>query len=448
MASLSLNPVVDVVVQVSPLSAPRRAFDTSLIIGPSTVIAPERLRLYEGTDAMLEDGFARTSPEYLAAQLYFSQSPRPRKIMVGRLMAKSILTMALADAGTGYKIGDVLAITGGGGSGGSVKVTGTDSKTGAVTTIAFLTGGTGYATAATAATTGGAGTGCTINIQTVGTESFVSAVAACRAANMEWYAVSCLDATKADILAVAAYIETALPTSTQFYTTRDADVPDNVAGNIFATLKGLQYSRSMGLYSTSSPYAAVSIMGYAMRANTGLANSAYTLKFKKMPGVATEGLSPTQVGNIEGNNGNLYVNRGHYYDMYEQGVMANGQFFDEIINLDMLSNNIQLNVMDMLYKLPKVAQTESGITQLIAACNSACEKSVRQGFLAPGKWTGQQVLALSPGDTLPLGYLVQSEAIKDQDQADREARKSPPIYVSIKEAGAVHSVTIGVYVSR
>lgn len=368
MASLSLNPIVDVVVQVSPLSAPRRAFDTGLIIGSSTVISTsDRVQLYESTDAMLQDGFKATDEEYIAAQLYFSQSPRPTKLLVG--------------------------------------VKG-------------------------------------------GSESFLEAVTACRAKNTEWYAVSCLDAAKADVVAIAAYIETATPTSVQFFTTSAADVPTATAGNVFASLKALKYSRTLGQYSTSSPYAAVSIMGYAMRANTGLANSAYTLKFKREPGVTAEALTATQVTAIAGDNGNVYINRGYYYDMFEQGVMANGQFFDEVINLDMLANNIQLNVMDKLYQFPKVPQTEAGVTQLVNACNQACDRAVLQGFLAPGVWTGQPILNLNTGDILPAGYLVQSEPINNQAQADREARKSPPIYVAIKEAGAIHSVTIGVYVSR
>lgn len=51
-------------------------------------------------------------------------------------------------------------------------------------------------------------------------------------------------------------------------------------------------------------------------------------------------------------------------------------------------------------------------------------------------------------DTLPGGYLIQSEPIDSQSQADRDARKAPPIYVSLKLAGAIHHVTISVDVNR
>ena len=39
--------------------------------------------------------------------------------------------------------------------------------------------------------------------------------------------------------------------------------------------------------------------------------------------------------------------------------MADATRFDEILNLDMLSNNIQLNIMDLLYQSTKVPQTDA-----------------------------------------------------------------------------------------
>lgn len=522
MATQSLNPVVDVVVQVSPLAAPRRAFDTGMIVGSNEIIpAADGFRLYETIDAILEDGFTVETPEYKAASLYFGRSPRPRKLMIGTTQLQAINDFALNNPGSGYSVGNILTAAGGTGgrftvtsvadAGGVMQVainapgmgyeegdiltisddtgtgctlvvtevgedgevtgieigtagsgysTATNQATvvapvggsgctidiiavgvaGAITGLTLLDGGTGYSAATGQNTTAGDGTGCTIDIIMVGTASFATTVANLRAKNAEWYAVSCLDTIKEEILAVAEYVEAATPTTAQFFTTSDPTV--------LPALKALKRNRSIGQYSTTNPYAAVSIMGYAMRANTGLANSAYTLKFKQEPGVLVEPISTTELLNIKENNGNVYINRGIYYDIFEEGVMADGSFFDELINLDMLANDIQLNVMDKLVKLPKVPQTEPGVTQLVEACISACNKAVTRGFLAPGKWTGQEILNLQTGDYLIQGFLVQSEAIADQDEADREARKSPPIYIAVKESGAVHGVLIGVYVAR
>lgn len=448
MATLPISDVVDVVVNVSPLSAPRRAFDLGLIIGSSAVIEEaDRVQLYSGnfTDAMLEAGFADTDEEYQAALIYAQQNPKPTKVLIGRISTTSILTVAIADAGTGYEVGDELVISGGTNGVARVDTVGTSGE---VTAITLITGGYGYTTGTGVATTSETGTGATLDI-TAGTESFTSALRACRLANAEWYgAYVCGVTDEADVLELSAYAQQAEPTMALFYDNLiTAGVLEGYKTNILAQLVALKYNKVFPMISKTA-YKAVSAMAYALRNNTQLANSAYTMKFKQLPGCTVDNFSATEVANIEKYNGNVYINRGSYYDMLEQGTMPNGQFFDEVLSLDMIKNDIQLNIMDKLYKAPKVPQTESGITTLVDACNSACQKYVTIGFLAPGLWTGDAILNLKNGDLLNTGYLVQSEAINNQSVADREARKAPPIYVAIKEAGAIHSVTIGVYVVR
>lgn len=280
-------------------------------------------------------------------------------------------------------------------------------------------------------------------------ESIVAAVQDCRAKSSEWYVVVCPDITSpADHLLLAAWAEAAVPSSVYAYTTADADCITNAATDIGSLLKALNYKRTIGQYSTTSLYAIVAIMGYAMGANNGLANSAYTLKFKGEVGITVEDLTQTKMGYLDGKNLNSYLNYGNYYNIFQQGKMANGYFFDEIINLDMLRNDIQLNCMDLLYQNTKIPQTDAGQAQILLACNNACELAVDRGFLAPGVWTGVQVLNLNYGDTLDKGYACQSQSFANQAAADREARKAMPVYIAIKEAGAIHSIVIGVYINR
>lgn len=283
-------------------------------------------------------------------------------------------------------------------------------------------------------------------------ETATEAVQACRTANSEWYTCVVCGVETADIKAIIAYVEQAAPTTTYFYNVSGTSVLDKTgeADDIFIWAREKLYRRSIGLYcgQGDTPDSAAGLMGYAMGNNTSLANSAYTLAYKTLPGVTPDSLTDAQVEYIKSHNGNVYIQRGEYYNLVEQGMMADGSSFDEIINLDMLSNNIQLNVMDLLYQNPKIPQTDAGITQIINVINQACEKAVSIGFIAPGKWNGSAVLNLATGDTLSKGYLVQSELIDDQSQADRDARKAPPIYVAIKLAGAVEYVTIMVDVNR
>ena len=84
MAGLSVSDLVNVTVNVSPTAAANRGFGTLLIIGDSAVISPtERVRSYSSLPGVLAD-FIITTPEYLAAQIYFAQIPQPSTLMIGR----------------------------------------------------------------------------------------------------------------------------------------------------------------------------------------------------------------------------------------------------------------------------------------------------------------------------------------------------------------------------
>ena len=369
MPTLSLNDIVNVIVSINPVATVRAGFNLGLIIGTSSVISTsDRVKTYADLASMVDDGFSITDSEYEVATLYFSQTPRPSRVAIGRW-------------------------------------------------------------------------------DDVGGETVVQAVTACREKNTDWYACMVCDADKAEILAVAAYIETAVPASTFFYTTADADVKSGTAGNVVITLQSSEYKRTLGQYSTVAN-AVAAIMGYAMGANTGLENSAYTLAYKKEVGVIPEALSDTEVNAIKGMNGNVYINRGLTYNLFEQGIMCDGTPFDELLNLDTITDDIKKSVMDALTSYPKVPQTEDGVSILINAITGPCDKARTRGFLAPGVWSAPPVLSLNTGDTLSTGYMILADSIVNQTQEDRDARKSPPIYVAIKLAGAIEHVVINVLVNR
>ena len=236
------------------------------------------------------------------------------------------------------------------------------------------------------------------------------------------------------------------------YTTKDPAVYNTADGGIFSKLKNKGFRRTFGQYSTAHDDAVVAIVGWAMGAMTAVAGSAYTLAYKQEVGVDTENTMQTfttnQVNAIKSFNGNVYINRGTYYNIFEEGKMADGSWFDEIIFLDKFINDCQLAVMDLLVASNKIPQTESGMTRIKNAIQTECDNLRRIGFISEGVWKGASILNLNNGDTLPGGYVVQSEPIDAQIQADRDARKAPPIYISLKLAGAIHHVTIQIDVNR
>lgn len=91
----------------------------------------------------------------------------PFGITSGTRNTGAITAVVINAAGSGYKIGDVLTVSGGGGTNGKVYVE-TISSTGQILSVSLMRCGSGYSVTTGAATTGGTGTSATVNISTVG----------------------------------------------------------------------------------------------------------------------------------------------------------------------------------------------------------------------------------------------------------------------------------------
>jgi hypothetical protein len=278
-----------------------------------------------------------------------------------------------------------------------------------------------------------------------GSETAVQAVTICRAANLNWYGVMVCGASKAEIISLATYIESCTPSSVLFYTTSDSDVLTATANNVMDTLRDSSIRRTLGQFS-SVAYAVASIMGYAMASSNGQSS---TLKFKDEPNVAVEPVTSTQVTNILSQNGNVYIARGNSIKTFENGRMADGTPFDEVLGLDRLTNSLQTNAINALKINPKIPQTEEGITLLLNSLTPSLEAERKRSFLAPGVWNAVAILNLNTGDMMNSGYVIQAGLISDQTQSDRDNRIAPNIYICIKLAGAIEKVAlISVNVNR
>lgn len=470
VATLPLSTVVDVSVLISPQAPATPTFNQGLIIGTSPVIgsvtgANPRLRQYTTLAQIAADGFSLASPEYIAASIYFSQSPAPLYIWIGRQDLTAIASLSLgAVPGTGYAVGDLFNIVQGGASLGVGQVTA--EAAGIPTAVAVIGGrqGTLYTVANNLATTAitGVGINLEVDVTAVG-ETPLQAVQACRLASPNWYLVCALTAVDVDHIAIGTWAQAQTPQCVYFYTTGTAAALNGTAGtDPFSTLKTGSFSRAFGLYSTTqgglfpnNAYSQAAAMGVAMGRNTGLNGSYFTMKFKQLVGIAPENptLSQTQISSLESRGANLHLSFANTFSWLEQGTVANGQFFDEILNLDMLASDMQFSCVDLLVSNPAILQTNSGQTQILNAILGACARSAARGFISGGNWSGPNItglntILLANGAPLPNGYTALSDVYANQAQSDRDARKSMPVYVPIIESGAVHSILIGVFVQQ
>ena len=465
MSTLPLTPVVNAYYNLQAISAPRSGFNLGAIVGNTLVNhAPVTGTIFVSVDEMIEAGYSLTDPEVLAAQVYFAATSHPGQLYVYTWIDEATKAYSeytgpisngntVAFNSTTYTIGDgtsstttvenlITVVTTAGG---------TASYSNQVLRISLSSSLTGSEAVAPSLTVS-KGTGDDVEeVKTYtgfDSKSAVTTVQEMRTSNSEWYALAfCKELTNEEILSVASYIESSSIYSTFFIKTSSMDVVNNVEGNLFEQLRNLKYNRTIGI-ATQQPYTHIGAMAYPMGQISDKANSSFTIGLKSIPGCLTDSYTSQQVRNIESNYGNVYISRGSYYNLLEEGRVFSGAWYDEIIQLDKLANTIQLDVMDLLYQNPKIAQTEGGVSRIMAKISGACQTAVKTGFIAPGQWNGVEVLNLTAGDYLPDGYLIQAESINDQSQADRDARKCPYIYVAVKLAGAIQSVVIQIDVNR
>lgn len=491
---LSIGDVVNVSVVMSPLAAAVRNFGALLVLGSSNVIdTTERIRTYATLDSVAAD-FGNTAPEYLSADLYFSQSPQPSTLYIGRyaqtatsgqlvgptLSAQQQTLTNFTSVTTGAidilidgVAADETAITFAGNANlNAVAATLTTALAGVATvtwdathqrfTITSATTGSESTVAFATAPGSGVDVAPLFGFQStqggrlvVGSdvETLLEGVQACADKSTDWYGLYCAPVSPqsdADNLAVAAFIEAASPSRIFGITTQAAAVVDPAqSSDIASQLKALLYKRTFIQYSSSSPYAAASLFGRAFTVDFTAQNSTITLKFKQEPGVAAETLTESQAAALTAKNCNVFINYNNATAIIQQGVMCNGFYFDEVHGLDWLQNQAQTNIFNALYTSPtKIPQTDAGINVLVTTMDSTCEAGVNNGLIAPGVWTGPAVGALASGQTLAKGYYNYAAPISTQSSADRAARKAPVIQCAIKLAGAVHFANVIINVNR
>ncbi|MGR7993835.1 DUF3383 domain-containing protein [Xanthobacter sp. ZOL 2024] len=487
---LAVSDVVNVTVTISPTAAATRNFGAGLIIGTTDVIdVGERIRSYSDMDDVAAD-FGSTDPEYIGATRFFAQDPQPSLVYIGRwgqtathgtlrggvLTASEQLTSAWTSITDGaFKIdidGTTKTVTGlnfssalnmpgiaalidAGLSGGSVTW---DANSGRFVVKSDTTGTSstvGYAVAPTSGTDISATlklTSALAGTPVVGiaAESLTEAIEAFVDKSGDWYAAMVLPAvSNAEFLAAAEYIEalgkkriigTTISSTTVLDNTLDTDLASVVSA---ANLK-----RTWSQYSATN-YAVCSFFGRAATVDFTGSNTTLTMKFKTEPGVTAETLTETQAKTLKAKNCNVFVNYDNDTAIIQEGVMANGYFFDEVHGLDWLENYIQTEVWNLLYtSKTKIPQTNAGMALIATKIENCLQQAVTNGLVAPGQWNADGFGALENGDYLDSGYYVYHPDISTQSQADREARKSVSFQIAAKMAGAVHSVNITVAVNR
>jgi hypothetical protein len=488
--------VVNVGVQLTPAAAQSQSLNSLLFLGTASVVDPvERFRTYASLAAVASD-FGTSAEEYKAANRWFSQAPQPVQMLIGRWVdaasrgglrgatlssaaqamaawnaittgafriakdgAAPVQVLGLNFAGAANLNAVAALIQAGVGMPAGVTVTWNptysrfefeSATAGATSSVGFLlapTSGTDIS-----AMLGGLATSGGYTYAGKAAETLQAALALFDDQyGQRFYGVGLLaSAPLASVLAAAAYIEGAAPKHILFLTTSDAGTLSAVSTVDMAyQLKQLGYKRTFVQYSSSAPYAALSAAARILGVNYEGGNTAITLKFKQEPGVIPEALSVTQALAAEAKNANLFIAYENGTNILEQGVMASGDFVDVITGADWLATTIQRDIWNLFYSsITKIPQTDDGANLVQATVEARCGQAVTNGLAAPGVWNAGGFGTLAQGDFIGKGFYVYVVPMRLQTQADRAARKCPPIQVALKLAGAIHSADLTININQ
>lgn len=492
-ARLPVSDIVNVDITLSPTATPYRNFGAGLLVGASPVIdVGERIRPYS-TIAQVAADFGTALPEYFAAVDFFAQSPQPDLLFIGRWanaptnarLRGGVLTLAqqAMSAWTAITAGSFkITVDGTVKTAANLSFAGQTNLNGVASIISAGLGGgvtvgwnavygrfevtsasTGALSALSYATSAGSGTDISAQLKLtsglasapaggVAAETLTTALQQLANASGDWYAAILAAPLPADsdVLAAAAFIEASnkprllgltINATTAIDPTQTADLPSKLAA--------ADYRKTYMQYSSSDAYAAASFFGRAATVDFEGSATALTMKFKVEPGVSAELLTETQMGALRTKNVNVFVGYDNNAAIIQEGVTADGSFFDEVHGLDWFGDRVQTDIWNLLYTATtKIPQTDAGNHLIVATIERACEQAVANGLAAPGVWNASGFGQLQQGDTLTKGYYVYAPPIASQAQADREARKSVPIQIALKLAGAIHSVDVIITVNR
>lgn len=213
------------------------------------------------------------------------------------------------------------------------------------------------------------------------------------------------------------------------------------------------FTQSRGLYYGGTEAQALGFMaayaGRALSTNFAGSNTTSTMHLKDLATVLPDPtMTQTILNKCQAAGADVYISLQGVPKVFCSGA---NQFFDQIYNLQWFAGALQVAGFNFLAQsATKVPQTEAGMDGLKGAYRNVCEQAVANAYSAPGEWNSSTTFG-NQGDFLAniqqVGYYIYSQPISKQSQADREDRKAPIIQIALKEAGAIHSSTVLVYIN-
>lgn len=443
---MSLTNYVNLTITRDSVGVARAGFGVPMLLGyNASGWSTERTREYASLAEVGED-FATTTVEYMAAQVFFGQSPRLQKLKIGRgeLPPTQRYNIAIgtplnAHVYTFNVIGEGFA------QDGVVTAASDGSATNdeiAALIVTALNGVTGNNY--TAATTGSAGS-LTVQVtadaagdwfsieidnadignltisQNHADPGIATDLAAIVAYDPAWYALATVYNSKAMNAAATAAVE-AMDRIYVFDAndTTCATVVVASADDSFEDGFDSARARSSGWYHPSpGQFMAPALMGRCLPLEPG----SETWALKRVSGPNRVALSSTHRSNIVARNANSYEEPVPGVGATFNGTMFDGEFIDTVRGLDWLRDDMTKAVFEVLVGNDKVPFTNPGIALIENAVKGSLQRAENRGII-------------------DVGWVVTVPDVADVALVDKAARRLPDVKFTATLAGAVHSVVI------
>lgn len=432
---MGIEEVVNVDISTTASGVAQEGFSTILLLGATNAWS-ELTRTYTSlTDVQVD--FAATTPEYLAAQRVFAQSPRPAELKIGRRGTRPATVWTLTpdvQNSTAYSVyinGTLATFTSDASATLAEILTGLAAAITALSPPGITVANTGTVITLTAAA------GAWVRVAPVSIARIAVAVTnpagstavqtdldSLSAVDDDWYVLINLYPSKEDILGCAAWAEShekLFIAGTQDTAAATVTFSGSGTVDVVNSLKNLNYTRSAAIWHHDN--GSFLDPGWAATVLQDEPGSV-TWKFKQPTGVAAYGLSPTHIANLRAKNGNfLYVIGGQA--SVADGKTASGEWIDIRHGIDHLSARLQEGVYSLILANKKVPYTDAGVASIEAVLRGVLIDRINSGFLS--------------GDPEPV---ITVPRVVDVDPADRAARHLPDVTWTAQAAGAIHKTTI------
>jgi len=442
-----LSDIVNVQISRETLSVSRAGFSTIMILGPNCNFTTRTMSIADLASAALVLTGGVLSPEYLAIQAAFSQSPRVPSVKLGNQTSNKIIT---DNAGT-YTAGSILVTINGtiftqvysatkAGTLGALAVQ--IAAHVAVDTCTYNDGehtitivpNAGYLLSVTDITlTGITGTMTMALSSVTPTESITTCLNAIKLYDNDWYGLIITSRAENDILLAAAWAET--ETKIFAYALADSEIITATyagdTGSVPKQVKDLGYARTISIYhqSATTTYIDAALLGKIFPLDPG----SYTAMFKTLSGVTISPLTSTQETNAKAKNCNVYELIGGV-NMFLEGKVAEGEFIDIIVFIDWLDSEMTADVFAFLASLSKVPYTSAGIGGVESIVSKRLKIGQNRGGISPLEYDSLKVQI--------GGYYTTIPKLADVPTADKTSRTLNNVTFVAFLAGAIHATNI------